>query len=369
MHQATKSSKNKVVKYAIFALILIFATIGFFLSIAFLAVKFKLTNDSGSVDFNNRYFTEYARSSEQSSTINLANQKELILAKTLVINKYRPDNAQLIMSALASNSPLKEVNKMVEAVEMQFVDDEQFINDIQIEVTHLISNKRKQKEGNVFEWMNIPEWQDFKIAVEKDKHLIDSVSLVTGVESRLIVSVLVGEQIRLFNSNREAYKKWIGPLKILSVERNFSLGVTGIKEPTALFVEKNLKDSISPFYCGKRCENLLDFKSTNQQSERYERLTTYKNHFYSYMYAALILKQVKLQWERAGFPIENRPEILATLFNVGFEMSVPKAEPRVGGSTIQVKENSYTFGAIAYQFYYSGDLVNLFPYKLEKFEW
>lgn len=369
MHQTTKSSQNKVVKYAIFALILIFATIGFFLTLAYIAVKLKLTNDEGAVDFNNRYFTEYAQSSKKNTTITLAEQKEMILAKVLVINKYRPDNAQLIMSALASNSPMKEVNKMVIAVEIQFAENEQFINDIQNETTNLITNKRKQKEGNVFEWMNIPEWQDFKIAVEKDKHLIDSVSLVTGVESRLIVSVLVGEQIRLFNSNREAYKKWIGPLKILSVERNFSLGVTGIKEPTAIFVEKNLKDSSSSFYCGKKCETLLDFKSSNPQAERYERLTTYKNHLYSYMYAALILKQVKLQWERASFPIDNRPEILATLFNVGFEMSVPKADPRVGGSTVDVKGKSYTFGAIAYQFYYSGDLVNLFPYKSNKFEW
>ena len=79
------------------------------------------------------------------------------------------------------------------------------------------------------------------ITVKKDKHLIDSVATLTGVEPRLIVSVLVGEQIRLFNSSREAYKKWIGPLKILSVETTFSLGVTGIKPFTAQTIERNLK--------------------------------------------------------------------------------------------------------------------------------
>ena len=39
----------------------------------------------------------------------------------------------------------------------------------------------------------------------------------TNVEERLIVSCLVGEQIRLFNSDREAYKRWIGPLTPLAV--------------------------------------------------------------------------------------------------------------------------------------------------------
>lgn len=86
------------------------------------------------------------------------------------------------------------------------------------------------------------------------------------------------------------------------------------------------------------------------------------------MYAAIFLKQMKLQWEKAGFPIADRPEILATLFNVGFPQSVPKSNPRVGGSTIKVNEKEYSFGALAYQFYYSGELHELFPLKATKFD-
>ena len=114
---------------------------------------------------------------------------------------------------------------------------------------------------------------------------------------------------------------------------------------------------------------MLDFKTDNIEKERFDRLTTFKNHYYSYMYAAVFLKQVKMQWERAGFPIDERPEILATLFNVGFPQSVPKSNPRVGGSTITVHENKYSFGALAYQFYYSGELYDLFPMRTKKFDW
>ncbi len=182
------------------------------------------------------------------------------------------------------------------------------------------------------------------------------------------MSVLVGEQIRLFNSSREAYKKWIGPLKILSVETTFSLGVTGIKVPTAQTIEKNLKDSTSVFYLGKPYENLLDFRTPNIAQERFTRLTSYKDHFYSYLYAALNVKQMNVQWQRAGYPISERPEILATLFNIGFEASVPKENPMVGGSGINIKGQRYSFGAVAYEFYYSGELFDLFPFKNAKFD-
>ena len=76
-----------------------------------------------------------------------------------------------------------------------------------------------------------------------------------------------------------------------------------------------------------------------------------------------------MQWERAGFPIGDRPEILATLFNIGFEVSVPKANPLVGGSSLMIHNEPYTFGAIAYEYYYSGELFDLFPFKATKFDW
>jgi hypothetical protein len=41
----------------------------------------------------------------------------------------------------------------------------------------------------------------------------------------------------------------------------------------------------------------------------------------------------------------------------------------VGGSTIKIKDKAYTFGAAAYQFYYSGELYDLFPFEKRKFDW
>jgi hypothetical protein len=262
-----------------------------------------------------------------------------------------------------------EIRKMIFAAEMYLQENQEYKDEVQCYIKSKESEAKNPIKGSVFEWMNISEWQDFKIACVKDKKLIDSVAELTGVESRLIVSCLVGEQIRLFNSNREAYKKWIGPLKILSVESQFSYGVTGIKIQTAIDIENKLKKPNSEFYLGSEYSHLLDFKSGNPSGERVKRLVDYKNHFYSYMYAAIFLKQMKIQWEKAGFPIDDRPEILATLFNVGFPQSKPKSNPRVGGSTIKIHDKPHSFGAIAFEFYYSGELIDEFPFKEKRFDW
>jgi len=133
-------------------------------------------------------------------------------------------------------------------------------------------------------------------------------------------------------------------------------------------IERNLKDSTSVYYLGKQYENLLDFNTNSTGEERFKRLTSYKNHYYSYLYAALNIKQIKVQWERAGYPIDMRPEILSTLYNIGFESSIPKENPVVGGSRINIKGHQYSFGAIAYEFYYSGELFDLFPFENSKFD-
>jgi hypothetical protein len=363
--------KSKIFRYLGFGFVGVFALVGFGLTAGYFAVKLHLTNDPGVVDRNDRYFQEIQDRYDQAaksatSTIDYSEAK--FFHDIAILSKYYPTNAYYIQNAYFESHNLKEAQRMLEAVNLHMQDNSGYLKEVGEFDESCAKAEQKVKGKSVFEWMNIPEWKDFKLAVAKDKPLIDSVAKVTGVEPRLIVSMLVGEQIRLFNSNREAYKKWIGPLKILSVETTFSLGVTGIKVPTAQKIERNLKDSTSVFYLGKRYEKLLDFRTNNVAQERFNRLTSYKNHYYSYLYAALNVKQIKMQWERSGFPINERPEILATLYNIGYEVSVPKENPVVGGSGINIKGQKYSFGAVAYEFYYSGELFDLFPFKNSRFD-
>jgi len=367
----TKRSFPKVLKVLGIVVLLVFAIIGFGLTAAYFAVKLHITDDPGVVDMNDRYFQDIKEKyggSNENDTITVNFDESRLMHNLTVLNKYYPANAYYIQNAYYQTGNLKEAQKMIEAVNLHMQNNAEYHAEVNSYFAAVDPEQMKLKTQSVFEWMNIREWQDFKLAVAKDKNLIDSAAMLSGVEPRLIVALLVGEQIRLFNSNREAYKKWIEPLKILSVETTFSLGVTGIKVPTAQNIEKNLKDSTSVFYLGEKYETLLDFSSANHGQERFQRLTSYKNHFYSYMYAALNVKQINKQWERAGYSIAERPEILATLYNIGFEASVPKPNPVVGGSGINIKGKRYTFGSIAYEFYYSGELFDLFPYKNSRFD-
>jgi hypothetical protein len=362
---------RKILKALGYGIAGIFAMIGLALTVAFFAVKFHITNDPGVVDLNDRYFQEikdkYGHGTTKEDTVVDYNEARLLHNLT-VLAKYYPANAYYIQNAYFQSHNLKEARRMIEAVNIHLQENAEYHAEVNSFSENQNPELSKMKAKSIFEWMNIREWQDFKLAVAKDKNLIDSAAILTGVEPRLIVALLVGEQIRLFNSSREAYKKWIGPLKILSVETTFSLGVTGIKVETAQTIEKNLKDSTSVFYPGKPYEKLLDFQTPNISQERFKRLTSYHDHFYSYLYAALNVKQLKLQWERSGFPIADRPEILATLYNIGFEASVPKENPAVGGSGINIKGMMYSFGSVAYEFYYSGELFELFPFKNSRFD-
>ncbi len=220
---------------------------------------------------------------------------------------------------------------------------------------------RKEQVAKTPDWAKTDDWTVIRRGLTKDKALIEKASNVSGVPVRTILAPIVVEQFRYFGSNRELLKKLFLPLQALGNSVKFSYGIAGVKIATAQQIEANLKDSTSPYYLGSEYEHLLDFKTKNRDSERMARLTDDKNHYYSYLYTALFIKEIQTQWENAGYPISNRPEISATIFNLGFKHSEPKENPEVGGSDIIVNGKTYTFGGLAYQFFYSNELGKTFP--------
>ena len=136
-------------------------------------------------------------------------------------------------------------------------------------------------------WQTTPEWAIVKSAVIKDRGVINRAALTAGVSPRLIISELIVEQLRLFFSDGESYKKFFEPLKILGSQTQFSWGVMGTKPETAVIIEAHLKDQSSPFYLGPEYEHLLDFHTTNVEQERFVLMTDQHHHFGSYLYAGL----------------------------------------------------------------------------------
>ncbi len=234
------------------------------------------------------------------------------------------------------------------------------VTEIEKGVRECIAGVRtKALPGVSFAWIDSPEWQTLASALRKDKETINRAAKDAGIPSRVLVSVVISEQLRFFTSNRESFKKFFEPLKILGSLSQFSLGVSGVKPETAKTIEDNLKDSNSPYYISKDYEHLL---GTSTDEERFKKLTDSHDHYYSYLYTSLFVRQIQEQWKRAGFDISQRPEILSTLFNLGFNHSRPNSNPLVAGSEISIAGGTYTFGRLSYEFYYSGELADIFAY-------
>ena len=343
----------------------LFAIAGFGIIAAWGIFKLGLTNNKGGVDNNYRYLMSVSELKEMRASDLTPQQRNALwldqYLKLAAFGKFYPENAHLILQAAQrSDNPLI-VDRMIAAATL-YTDSADAYNAFLSDLKKLYDTRTPHQSPTVIPWMATTEWEMLKPSILKDSALLVEAGRLTGVEPRLIVACLVGEQIRLFNSNREIVKKYLGPVKMLSVQSQFSYGVNGIKEHTARLVEEHLKDPSSEFYMGKHYENLLDFTTDNHEMERYNRLVDYRNHLYSYIYTGCILHQTMLQWRRAGFDISNRPDILCTLFNVGFSQSHPHGAPRCGGSHIKVDGRIYTFGAIGFDFYFSGDMSDAFPY-------
>jgi hypothetical protein len=210
-------------------------------------------------------------------------------------------------------------------------------------------------------WERTIEWNVLKVAFVKDSAMINQVSKQVGISPLMLVATIAPEQIRFFTSNRESFKKYFEPLKILVSLSKFSLGVSGIKEETAKKIETYANDATSPFYPGKEAAALIAYSAeADHDSELYDRLTDAHNHYYSYLYTALFIKEVQSQWAAAGFDITRQPEIIATLFNLGFDQSVPKANPVVAGSSIILGDNTYIYGELGALVYNSNEFDTIF---------
>lgn len=280
-------------------LVYVFACIGFSLTAMFFAVKFGLTNEQGLVDTQRTTFAE--KNSKEKPSLKDSPQKQV------------------------GESTVKAATTVAPA------------------------------------FIYTEEWKVLRDAIYRDREAIYKASALLDRKPRTLVSILIVEQLRLYNDNREIFKTVFAPLKILGNQSQFSWGVMGIKQETAITTEQNLKSTTSPFYLGTRYERLLDFTTDNRDEERFNRLVNKDDRFYSYLYAAVILKETESQWKNAGYDISKKPEILATLFNIGFEHSKPNASPSSGGAAITVGSTTYSFGALAKAFYDSNELIDIFP--------
>ena len=348
----------------------------FILFCGFMAVKFNLTKTAGDVDENTGLYNSLANTLNSSFLPTSRNTQDVndarVYCQLYILSDYADNNAATIFKIYQQTKSYDLVQKMILAVEIR-LNNVKVLNDRlvicnqddkpKIDSIWLANRLQNPKQLNVFTWQNEEPWQVIRQAVLKDKDTLNKVGGELKISPRLILSVAIVEQLRLYYTQRELFERVFKPLKILANANKMAWGVMSIKEAAAIKTEQNLKDKKSDFYLGGDYENILDFKTATPDKERYDRLTNDNSHYYSYLYGGLIIKEAIAQWQKYDYDIATRPEILATLFNVGLQNSKPKPNPMVGGSKISIDGNDYVFGSLAYEFYYSGDLAAEFPYS------
>lgn len=347
----------------IYAFLLGFAFIGFIFTFVYFAMQFGWLNVRGSVSERNSYFNFNKLNNK--NILNQNNQSNLnTICQINVLNKYAPFTSVNIYKTLIKEDNDLLVGKMIESASKRFTGNIYFnkdMNDCQGSYNNYIN-----LQMSAYNWADTDQWALMKEVFSRDKDIINKAAHDAGISPRLLLCGVIGEQFRFFNNRRESFKSYFEPLKILASLSNTSFGIAGLKPKTVSIIETNLKDKNSKFYLGKDMEHIVDYKDdVDIESERMNRITDSKNPYYSYLYAGLYMKQIISQWERAGYDISERPEILSTLYNLGFYYSVPKENPKAGGSVININGVDYTFGDIGYEFYYSGELSDIFPFKVQ----
>ena len=339
------------------------ALVGAVFIFIYFAMQFGWLNVRGSVSERNSYFNIKNNKVEakEGTDYNLE-----IVCQINVLSKYAPLTSINIYRTGTQGVSDVILAQMINVASHRFEGDYYFKKDMDNCKNSNHINQKLNIPISAYNWADTDQWNLMKEVFTRDQDIIKQAAKDADISPRLLLGGIIGEQFRFFNNRRETFKSYFEPLKILASLSNTSFGIAGLKPKTVGQIEERLKDKNSPYYLGPQMEDIIHYdNNVDMELERMNRITDVKNPYYSYLYVGLFMKEVMIQWEKAGYNINNRPEILATLYNLGFYYSVPKDNPEVGGSVININNVDYTFGDIAYEFYYSGELSNIFPIKVK----
>lgn len=353
-----KKIKRNIFRLCIFG----FAFVGFVFFVIYIAMQFGWLNVKGSVSERNSYFNINNRTS---NTENISNNLSIV-CKINVLSKYAPLTSINIYNTLIKGGKDDVIEKMIDVASRRFQNDKLYYSYMSNCNNSNFNNEKINVPISAFDWADTDQWSLMKEVFTRDQDVIKKAAKDAGISPRLILGGVIGEQFRFFNNRRESFKSYFEPLKILASLSNTSFGIAGLKPKTVGIIEENLKNKNSVYYLGPDIEHIVDYdEGVDIETERMNRITNAKDPYYSYLYVGLFMKQIISQWQKAGFDISDRPEILATLYNLGFYYSIPKENPEAGGSVININNIDYTFGDIAYEFYYSGELSDIYPIEVQ----
>jgi len=137
--------------------------------------------------------------------------------------------------------------------------------------------------------------------------LIKSASKKFDIDYRILCSVIYTERTLNYNWEDKALDNVLAEVGL-----NSSIGFCQVKIKTAYWIEIQLSDTNSIYYCGKKYRHIIKVSLTPE-----EIITKLNNDSLNILYAAAYIKIMVNRWLKAGFPISNKPVIIGTLYSTG----------------------------------------------------
>ena len=127
------------------------------------------------------------------------------------------------------------------------------------------------------------------------------------ISPKILSSIIYVERQLNYNWRDEVFD-----VIIAKTGHNSSIGFCQVKLKTAYWIEVQLNDSSSIYWPGKKYANIL---SVSQSPE--ELIAKLENDSLNILYSTAYLRIIQSRWNKAGFSIANRADILGTLYSTG----------------------------------------------------
>ncbi len=160
--------------------------------------------------------------------------------------------------------------------------------------------------------------------LEEQKSNIECASKTFNINPDFLKAIIYVERTNNYNWQDVYFDDYLA-----KKDQNSSIGFCQVKMKTAYWIECQLADSTSEFYPGKKYEDVL---SVGQSPK--EIIDKLENDRINLLYASAYMKIIQSYWESRGHSIDNRVDIIATIFSYGIfnrstgEPLMPNADPK-----------------------------------------
>ena len=139
------------------------------------------------------------------------------------------------------------------------------------------------------------------------QNVIASAAKKFGVPARYLMAIIYTERTLNYDWTDDELD-----IPLAKALLNSSIGFCQVKLKTAYFIERQFHDDESLYYPGERYQDLLQVSQSPDQL-----IAKLADDTLNIDYAAGYIRIILSRWEKAGFPLTERLDILGTLYSSG----------------------------------------------------